>query len=115
MMYFIQSINTWKPANEKCRQSLDFIHQYEDCIIADQLSLDALIEEIRHKVGELNVQYPRTKPLVVRHNGYFVSCSPEDRGAEGQYVFSFFIHRVKRTFKFAEPAPAQALKEGGRS
>lgn len=113
MMYFIQSVNTWKPANAKRRQLLDFIHQYENCIIADQLSLDALIEEIRHKVDELNKEYPRTKTLVVRHHNAFASCFPKGRAADGQYVFTFNIHKVKRTFKFAEPAPAQALMEGG--
>lgn len=116
MMYFIQRINTWRPANQKCKQVQAFVDQFRNCLIPDEISRDALVEDIRRKVEELNQAYPRTKPLVVNfdicHRDY-VSCQPELRKIEDEYVFTFHIHPVRRTYRFSEKAAASLLKEGG--
>ncbi len=116
MMYFIQRINTWSPVNQKCKLLQDFVKQFENTLIADDISRDALVEDIRRKVEELNQAYPRTKPLVVDfdicHRDY-VSCQPEHNRIEDQYAFTFHIHPVRRTYRFSEKAAASLLKEGG--
>ena len=119
MMYFIQRINTWwSPANQKCKLLQDFVKQFENTLIADEISRDALVEDIRRKVEELNQAYPRTKPLVVDfdicHRDY-VSCQPELRKIEDLYDFTFTFHipPVRRTYRFSEKAAASLLKEGG--
>ena len=116
MMYFIQRINTWSPANKKCKLLQDFVKQFENTLIADDISRDALVEDIRRKVEELNQAYPRTKPLVVDfdicHRDY-VSCKPEHNRIEDLYAFTFHIHPVCRTYRFSEKAAASLLKEGG--
>lgn len=105
MMYFIQRINTWSPANQKCKLLQDFVKQFENTLIADDISRDALVEDIRRKVEELNQAYPRTKPLVVDfdicHLDY-VSCQPELRKIEDEYAFTFHIHPVRRTYRYFE-------------
>ena len=105
MMYFIQRINTWSAANQKCRLLQDFVNQFENTLIADDISRDALVEDIRRKVEELNQAYPRTKPLVVDfdicHRDY-VSCKPEHNRIEDLYAFTFHIHPVRRTYRFSE-------------
>ena len=71
MMYYIERPNTWAPANRKCAEVQEYVDKFKNCLIADDLSLDALIEEIRRKVEELNAAYPRTKKLVGNEVVYF--------------------------------------------
>ena len=113
MMYFIQRINTWSPANQKCKLLQDFVKQFENTLIADDISRDALVEDIRRKVEELNQAYPRTKKLVVNHHDNYVSCQPEFRKIEDEYVFTFHFLPVRRTYRFSEKTAASLLKEGG--
>ena len=116
MMYFIQRINTWSPANQKCKLLQDFVKQFENTLIADDISRDALVEDIRRKVEELNQAYPRTKKLVVTldhiHHD-FISCQPEFRKIEDEYVFTIRLLPVRHTFRFSEKSSASLLKEGG--
>ena len=112
MMYYIDRPNTWRAANKKCAEIQEFVDKFKNCLIADELSRDALVVEIREKVAELNHDYPRTKKLVVNYDfdGY-VSCFPEGRGADYEYVFTIRFLPVRRTYEFAETA--NVLKEGG--
>lgn len=110
MMYYIDHPSTWRPANKKCEQLLDYVNQFRNCLVADDLSRDALVEEIRHKVEELNQAHPRTKRLMVAYRNNFLACAPEGSGAD--YVFSLHMLPVRRTYRFSEPAAA-AIQEGG--
>lgn len=112
MMYYIDSPQTWRAANKKCAEIQEFVNQFKNCLIADKLSRDALVQEIRRKVAELNEAYPRTKKLVVHYDfDDYVSCYPEGRGADYENVFIIRILPVKRTYRFAEKAGM--LEEGG--
>ncbi|MBR3987516.1 MAG: hypothetical protein IKK04_10240 [Bacteroidales bacterium] len=116
MMYYIEKPNTWSPANRKCKELQEYVDQFKNCLIPDDLSRDALIEDIRHKVEELNQAYPRTKKLVVtldHHHHDFISCQPEFRKIEDEYVFTIRLLPVRRTYRFSESAAASLLKEGG--
>lgn len=110
MMYYIDHPATWRAANKKCEQLLDYVNQFRNCLVADDLSRDALVEEIRHKVEELNQAHPRTKRLKVAYRNNFLACAPEGSGAD--YVFSMHMLPVRRTYRFSEPATA-AIQEGG--
>lgn len=116
MMYYIERPATWSPANKKCKLLQDFVGQFKNTLIADDISRDALVEDIRHKVEELNQAYPRTKKLVVTldhlHHD-FISCQPEFRKIEDEYVFTIRLLPVRRTFRFSEKSSASLLKEGG--
>lgn len=113
MMYYIEKPNTWRAANKKCAEIQEFVDKFKNCLIADELSRDALVVEIREKVAELNHDYPRTKKLVVNYDfdGY-VSCFPEGRGADYEYVFTIRILPVMRTYQFAEQVAV--LEKGGK-
>ena len=110
MMYYIDRPNTWRAANKKCEEVHAFVGQFCNCLVADDLSRDALVEEIRDKVEELNLAYPRTKRLMVAYRNNFLACSPEGRGAD--YIFSMHMLPVRRTYRYSEPATA-AIQEGG--
>ena len=102
MMYYIDRPATWRAVNKKCELLHDYVDQFRNCLVADDLSRDALVEEIRHKVEELNQAYPRTKRLMVVYRNNFLACSPEGSGAD--YIFSMHMLPVRRTYRFSEPA-----------
>lgn len=64
-MYYIDRPSTWRAANRKCAEVQEFVNQFKNCLVANELSRDAMIQDIRHKVEELNEAYPRTKKLAV--------------------------------------------------
>ena len=113
MMYYIERPATWSPANRKCKLIQDFVDQFRNTLIADDISRDALVEDIRHKVEELNQAYPRTKPLTVTDRDNYIACFPKTRTIADEYVFTIRTEPVRRTFRFSEKAAASLLKEGG--
>ena len=112
MKYFIDKINTWGPANRKCAELHQEMKQYENCLVADEVSRDALIEQVRHTVETLNKAYPRTKRLVVKAWNNSVCCWPENRASDSDSVFAFALKPVRREFRFVESAE-RLLPEGG--
>lgn len=111
MMYYIERPNTWRAANKKCAELIDYVDQFRNCLITDELSRDALIQELRHKAKELNDKYPRSRKLIVRFDfSDFISCYPENQHVD-EHVFTINLHPVLKTYHFAEEA--NALKEGG--
>ena len=112
MMYYIDRINTWKAPNRKCVELQEFVGQFNYTLIADEISRDALVEEIRHKVDELNEAYPRTKKLIMVKEEDFIACHNGCFNIDYQYAFTLYIAPVRRTYRFSEPA-TKALTEGG--
>ena len=110
MMYYIDRPATWKAPNKKCEEVIDFANQFRNCLVADDIARDALVEELRQKVEKLNQAYPRTKKLSVSCSGNFLACSPEGSGDD--YVFYLHMLPVRRTYRFSEPATT-AIQEGG--
>lgn len=108
MMYYIDLINTWKAANRKIAELQEFVKQFQNTLIADEISRDALVEEIRHKVAELNEAYPKTKKLELEDAGGFVYATSGFSVSDGGYYYAFTFHitSVRRTYRFSEPAPA---------
>lgn len=102
MMYYIDKVNTWSPANRKWMEVQAFVTEYSHTLIPDDDAARALVEEIRQKVEELNDRYPRTKRLAVKKEGNFVACVNEDRKLDDQYVFTFHIEKVRQTYKTLE-------------
>lgn len=112
MKYFIDKVNTWGPANRKCAELHQEMKQYANCLVADDIARDALVEQVKHMVELLNNEYPRTKRLKVEVLHNHVSCHPDPRLSDSDAVFSFTLVPVKREFRFAERAE-RLLPEGG--
>ena len=104
MKYYIERIRTWGPANAKCAELHREMKKYEGCLVADELSKDALIEEVRQTVERLNAAYPKTKKLVVRAMYGDVMCYPERRTSDSDGVFQFTLARVEKVYRFVESA-----------
>ena len=99
MKYYIGRINTWGPANAKCAKLHQEMKQYEHCLVADVLSRDALVEQVRQTVEQANADYPRTKRLVVKAWNNRVCCWPENRASDSDTVFSFTLEPVRQEFR----------------
>lgn len=65
MRYFIESIKTYKSVNKKGRDLQEIVTPLEQYLVTDELSLDALKENIKNHIGLLNQVYPRSRPLVL--------------------------------------------------
>lgn len=112
MMYYIDSPQTCRAANKKCAEIQDYVNQFKNCLIADELSRDALIQDIRRKVAELNEAYPRTKHVKVDFSHGDWLSARSDIYADN-YVFIIRILPVRRHYRFAERSEAGMLVEGG--
>lgn len=99
MMYYIDKVNTWSPANRKWKEVQSFALEFGQTLIPDEVGAKELVEELRKKVEELNEAYPRTKRIKVRQSGNFVSCDNEEPKIDDQHVFTFHIMPVKRTYE----------------
>lgn len=102
MKYYIDKVNTWSPANRKCLEVQSFAKEFRQTLIPNEDAAEALVEELRQKVEELNETYPRTKRLKVRKEGNFVCCDNEEKRVDDQYVFTFHIEKVRQTYKTLE-------------
>lgn len=102
MKYFIDKVNTWSAANRKRKELQEFVTEFRQTLIPDDAAVEALVEEIRQKVEELNEAYPRTKRLKVRKDNDFVSCDNEEKKVDDQHVFTFHIVKVRQTYKTLE-------------
>ena len=100
--YYIDKVSTWSPSNRKCKDVQSFVTEFRQTLIPDDAAVEALMDEIRQKVEELNGLYPRTKQLKVCKKGNFVSCVNEDRRLDDQYVFTFHIEKVRKIYETLE-------------
>ena len=64
MMFFVESLQTYSPKNKACKNLLEYVGKYKYVLIKDEISLDALKEELRIKVDEINAEYPKLKKKI---------------------------------------------------
>lgn len=102
MMYYIDAVNVWSPANNKCIKVQGFVKEFRQTLIPGEAAVDALVKEVQEKVTELNALYPRTKTLRVTREGNQVYCNVWGNRADGEFVFTFKIEKVRRTYTTLE-------------
>lgn len=109
-LYYIDRVNTWSPANQKCKELLGMALELRESLFVGAAAVNDAVAWLKEVVTELNVRYPRTKKLVVGRKDNYVFCQPEERRLEDELVFSFHIVRVR---KVSEPsAPPQPSPNG---
>lgn len=69
MRYFIEYIRTYASVNKKGMELQEFVQQFENFLIPDELSLDALKSELKAAIETMNAKYPRTMPVYLTHAG----------------------------------------------
>lgn len=104
-MYFIDYVKTWKPANKKCGEMIDFACQFEHKLVKDECSLDAMLNEIRQMATTLDAKYPKTMPLSVNtwcSFGTLKSIYCKTENSLDTNVFSLSCKKVMGTYEFSE-------------
>lgn len=101
MMYITTNLTTYSPKNKACAEMCDFINSFEYIIIADECSLDALIEEIRAKAAQINANNPRVRPMRIDVNENRVTAII-DSSCPRDHVFFLCYHKVRSTYQFSE-------------
>ena len=105
MMYFIQNLQTYSPKNRKCIALLKYVASFENVLIKDQVSLDALVEELRIKVDEINAEFPKQKEIHYSAGdlgaGEFrIDASMNNMGCPDT-IFIMTICKVSRLYQFS--------------
>lgn len=102
--YFIDYIKTYSNTNNKGRELQQFIDQFKQMLVKDDMSMDALKAEIEKEIERLNKAYPRTQPLVLNvhqstGNGQWTAWVD---GNSDKIVFLLSWETVLGTYEFAE-------------
>jgi hypothetical protein len=120
MMFFVESLQTYSPKNKACKKLLEYVGKYKYVLIKDEISLDALKEELRIKVDEINAEYPKLKKKICFSAGNIggevqrIDASVDNMGCS-DYVFFMDICRVRSVYQFSEKisAPQKAIEVPG--
>lgn len=112
MPYFIDDIKTYASTNNKGRELQQYIALFEQKLVTDELSMDALKKEIKLKIERLNKAYPKTKPLELdsyRGKGYG-QWTARVKDNSDKIVFALHWKSVLGTYRFSEKiAPKKVL------
>ena len=112
MMYYIE-----KPQLSRKSKLNNEVHRYitkfKNILIRDELSLDALVEEIRKKVEELNESRPLGQRLIVTNTfkSMIICCKEGKIYRTFDYVFVIKLLPIITTYRFAEKS--NVLEKGG--
>lgn len=104
MPYFIDYIKTYASTNNKGRELQQYIVQFEQRLVTDELSMDALKEEVKQEIERLNEAYPRTQPLELdsyRGKGYG-QWKAWVKDNSDKIVFVLSWKAVLGTYRFSE-------------
>lgn len=115
MMFFVYHLQTYAPKNRSWRELVEFVKKYEYIIVKDEVSLDALKDEIRIKVEQLNTDHPKLKPI--RYSGGHIGGgtirmeSSVNQVGCPDMIFIIDICKVRSVYQFSENKVSSNLIE----
>lgn len=106
MRFFVQHLSTYAPKNRAWKKVTDYVMKFERVLIPDEISRDALVEELRLKTEEINAQHPKLKPIrfsagSLDGTSFRVSASVDKCGCPDS-VFTLDIVKVRSIYQFNE-------------
>lgn len=106
MKFFVQHLSTYAPKNRAWKKFTDYVMKFERVLIPDEISRDALVEELRLKTEEINAQHPKLKPIRfsagdLDNTSFRVSASVDKCGCPDT-VFALDIVKVRSIYQFNE-------------
>lgn len=115
MMYFVQHLQTYAAKNHACQELRDYVEHYENVLVKDEISLDAIKEELRLKVNQINAAHPKLKPIRFSSgnigDGIFRMDASTDKMGCPDTIFIMDICKVRSIYQFSENNTLQ-LKGG---
>jgi hypothetical protein len=111
--YFIDYIKTYSNTNNKGRELQQFIDQFKQMLVKDDMSMDALKADIENEIERLNKAYPRTQPLVLNvhqstDNGQWTAWVD---GNSDKIVFLLSWEKVLGTYEFSDKKEEKKLPD----
>ncbi len=102
--YFIDHIKTYSNTNNKGRELQQYIGQFVQRLVKDDVSMDALKAEIIQEIERLNKAYARTQTLVlnVHKSGSTGQWTAWVDGNSDKIVFLLSWEKVLGTYEFSE-------------
>lgn len=101
MMYYIDRIEVKHLNNKKGLALKRFLKDYEQILISSREKAEKIIEIIRHKVEDLDKEFPATIPLLTMRVQDTVCCiinNPLMKMSGKKLVFSFEIKKIMRIY-----------------
>lgn len=106
MMYFVQHLQTYAPKNRAWRELVELIKKYECILIPNEISVDALKEEVRIEIERLNMDSPKLKPIRYSFGhiggGIIRLDASVDRMGCPDMIFILDICKVRSVYQFSE-------------
>lgn len=106
MSFFVQYLNTYAAKNRACKKVIDYVEKYKYVLIRDECSRDALVEELRAKVTQINAEHPKLKPIRFSAGnmggGSFRIDASIDKMGCPDMVFTMNIVNVRSIYQFSE-------------
>lgn len=114
MMYFVQHLQTYVPKNRAWKKVCDYVESFKEVLIKDDVALDALKEELRIKVEQINAEHPKLKPI--RYSGGYIGggtiridASVDKMGCPDM-VFIMDICKVRSIYQYSEKGGAACIQ-----
>lgn len=106
MRFFVRYLNTYAPKNRAWKKITDYVTKFERALIPDDISRDALVEELRLKTEEINAQHPKLKPIRfsaenLNNTVFRVSASVDKCGCPDT-VFALDIVKIRSIYQYSE-------------
>lgn len=111
MMYFVQHLQTYVSKNRAWKKVCDYVETFEDVLIQNDLALDALKEELRIKIEQVNAEHPKLKPI--RYSGGHIGSgtirmdASVDKAGCPDMVFIMDICKVRSMYRYSEKGGTQ--------
>ena len=117
MMFFVYHLQTYSPKNRAWKKVIDYVEKYKYVLIKNELSLEALKQELCDVVNRINAEHPKTKCMqytagpidngrIIRIEAHVMSGGCPDT------VFIIDICKVRSIYQFSEKAN-MLEQEGG--
>ena len=102
--YFIDYITNYSAFNKKGQELQDYIRQFNQRFVPDDLSMDAFKADVENEIASLNEKYPHTIPMELEHynNGVYGAWMVRVKGYNDKVVFILSWKKVLGTFQFNE-------------
>lgn len=106
MRFFVQHLSTYAPKNRAWKKFTDYVMKFERTLIPDEISRDALVEELRLKTEEINAQHPKLKPIrfsagSIDGTSFRITASVDKCGCPDT-VFALDIVQVRSIYQYSE-------------
>ena len=114
MMFFVESLNTYVPKNRAWKKLCDYVGIYKYVLVKDEISKDALVEDLRQKVNEINAEHPKLKPIKFSAGAcggshFRIDASVDKMGCPDM-VFILDIVKVRSIFQYCESKEKGAIE-----